>query len=147
MDFFNLKNANTKQVHLQQTSIIQDLTLSLPNVVKGKFRPNFHISFSKILTNKWHHVKVQAESFHLNGHIIRFRLQTQALESPYKTPSSTLAVKGLKNASGKQLPCIAIINTNTKGTNWKVYFTEVVTGWENDRGRESTLCLVFLRPC
>ena len=28
------------------------LTLSLPNVAKGKFRPNFHISFSKILTNK-----------------------------------------------------------------------------------------------
>ena len=40
-------------------------------------------------------MKVQAESFHLNGHIIGFRLQTQKLESPYKTPSSTLAVKGL----------------------------------------------------
>ena len=39
-------------------------------------------------------MKVQAESFHLNGHIIGFRLQTQKLESPYKTPSSTLAVKG-----------------------------------------------------
>ena len=26
-------------------------------------------------------------------HIIGFRLQTQKLESPYKTPSSTLAVK------------------------------------------------------
>ena len=71
------------------------LTLSLPNVAKGKFRPNIQISFSKILTNK-HHVKVQAESFHLNGHIIGFRPQTQTLESPYKTPSSTLAVKGLK---------------------------------------------------
>ena len=44
---------------------------------------------------KWHHVKVQAESFHLNGHIIGFRPQTQKLESPSKTPSSTLAVKGL----------------------------------------------------
>ena len=32
----------------------------------------------------------------LNGHIIRFRPQTQKLESPYKTPSNTLAVKGLK---------------------------------------------------
>ena len=41
-------------------------------------------------------MKVRAESFHLNGHIIGFRLQTQKLESPYKTPSSTLAVKGLK---------------------------------------------------
>ena len=39
---------------------------------------------------------VQAESFHLNGHIIGFRPQTQKLESPYKTPSKTLAVKGLK---------------------------------------------------
>ena len=71
------------------------LTLSLPNVAKGKFRPNFHISFSKILTNKQNHVKVQEESFHLNGHIIGFGPQTQKLESPYKTPSSTLAVKGL----------------------------------------------------
>ena len=33
---------------------------------------------------------------HLNGHIIGFRPQTQKLESPYKTPSNTLAVKGLK---------------------------------------------------
>ena len=32
----------------------------------------------------------------MNGHIIRFRLQTQKLESPYKTPSNTLAVKALK---------------------------------------------------
>ena len=40
-------------------------------------------------------MKVQAESFHLNGHIIGFHLQTQKLESPYKTPSNTLAVKGL----------------------------------------------------
>ena len=28
------------------------LTLSLPNVAKGKFLPNFQISFSKILRNK-----------------------------------------------------------------------------------------------
>ena len=28
------------------------LTLSLPNVTKGKFRPNLQISFSKILKNK-----------------------------------------------------------------------------------------------
>ena len=40
-------------------------------------------------------MKVQAESFHLNGHIIGFRSQTEKLESPYKIPSSTLAVKGL----------------------------------------------------
>ena len=37
---------------------------------------------------------VEAESFHLNGHIIGFRPQTQKLESSYKTPSNTLAVKG-----------------------------------------------------
>ena len=42
-------------------------------------------------------MKVQAESFHLNGHIIGFRPQTQKLESPYKTLSNTLAVKGLIN--------------------------------------------------
>ena len=43
-------------------------------------------------------MKVQAESFHLKGQIIGFRLQTQKLESPYKSPSSTLAVKELKAA-------------------------------------------------
>ena len=42
-------------------------------------------------------MKVLAESFHLNGHIIGFRPQTQKLESPYKTLSNTLAVKGLIN--------------------------------------------------
>ena len=73
------------------------LTLSLPNVAKGKFRPNFQISFSRILTNKLNHVTVQAESFHLNGHIIGSGLQTRKLESPYKTPSSPPAEKGLKN--------------------------------------------------
>ena len=40
-------------------------------------------------------MKGQVESFHLNGHIIGFGPQTQKLESPYNTPSSTLAVKGL----------------------------------------------------
>ena len=40
-------------------------------------------------------MKVQAESFHLNGHIIGFRPQTQKLELPHKTLSNTLAVKGL----------------------------------------------------
>ena len=40
-------------------------------------------------------MKVQTESFHSSGHIIGFRLQTQKLELPYKTRSSTLAVKGL----------------------------------------------------
>ena len=70
------------------------LTLSLPNVVKGKFRPDFQISFSNNLKNKKYHVKVQAGSFHLNGRIVGFRPQTQTLQSPFKTPSSTLAMKG-----------------------------------------------------
>ena len=42
-------------------------------------------------------MKVQAEGFHLNGHIIGFRPQTQELELPHKTLSNTLAVKGLNN--------------------------------------------------
>ena len=68
------------------------LSVLLPNIAKGKFRTDFQISFSKILKNKWHHVQVQAESFHLNGHIIGFGPQTQKFESPYKPPK---AVKGL----------------------------------------------------
>ena len=72
------------------------LTLSLPNLAKGKFRPDFQISFCTILDNKWRHVRVQAESFHLNGHIIGIRPHTQKLESPYKTLPNTLAVKGLR---------------------------------------------------
>ena len=88
-------NFLTKYTKLQR-AILTGLTLLLPNVAKGKFRPKFQISFSNVLTNKSHHVKAQAESFHLNGHIIGFRPQTQKVESPYKTPSSTLAVTGLK---------------------------------------------------
>ena len=41
---------------------------------------------------------VQAESFHLNGHIRGFRPQTQKLASCYKTPPSNLAVKGLRRS-------------------------------------------------
>ena len=54
---------------------------------------------------------VQAESFHLNGHIIGFRPQTQKLESPYKTPSNTLAVKGLKGGH----ECIAVLGQFRSG--------------------------------
>ena len=54
--------------------------------------PNFVLkNFEKQITPC---VKVKAESFHFNGHIIGFCRQTKKLESPYKTPS-TLAVKGL----------------------------------------------------
>ena len=80
-----------------KTGRIETINPFTAKVAKGKFRPNFQISFSKILTNNWQNVTVQAESFHLNGHIIGFRPQTQKLESPYKTPSNTLAVKGLTN--------------------------------------------------
>ena len=47
-------------------------------------------------TNSINDVKVQAESFHLNGHIIGIRPQTQKLELPHKSLSNTLAVIGLK---------------------------------------------------
>ena len=42
-------------------------------------------------------MEVPAESFHLNGHIVGFHPQAQKkrLESPYNTPSNTLAVKGV----------------------------------------------------
>ena len=40
-------------------------------------------------------MKLQTESFHFNGDIIGFGPQTKKLESPFKTPSSTLAVKGV----------------------------------------------------
>ena len=41
-------------------------------------------------------MKVQAESFHLSGHIIGFRPQTQKVQLPHKTLSNTLAVKRVK---------------------------------------------------
>ena len=77
-------------------SSIEFQILSLPNVAKGTFGSNLQVLFSNILTNKYRHAKVQAESFHLNSHIIGFCPQTQKLESPYKTLSNTLAVKELK---------------------------------------------------
>ena len=80
------------------------LNLSLPNVVKGKFGPDFQISNYNILKNKKYHVKLQAGSFHLNGHIVGFRPQTQKLQSPFKTPSSTLPVKGLKKLNQSRQP-------------------------------------------
>ena len=54
-------------------------------------------------------MKEQAESFHLNGHIIEFRPQTQKLESPYndsiKHPGSErvndIAVKPIINQRQK----------------------------------------------
>ena len=37
---------------MKLATLVVSLTLSEPNVAKGKFRPNFQILFSKILTNK-----------------------------------------------------------------------------------------------
>ena len=51
-------------------------------------------------------MKVQAESFHLNGHIGGFHPQTQKLQSAFKTASSTVAVKGLKGT----LICMHFVN-------------------------------------
>ena len=44
-------------------------------------------------------MKVQVERFHLNGHSIGFRPQTQKLEIPDKSRLFTLAVKGLEKKS------------------------------------------------
>ena len=41
----------------------------------------------------------QRAFFLINGHIIGFRPQTKKLESPQKTPSSIVAVKGLTEIS------------------------------------------------
>ena len=51
------------------------------------------------------------ERFHLNGHTIGFRPQTQKLELPYQTPLFTLAVKGLKT---KELTIPIIFSHNIK---------------------------------
>ena len=54
-------------------------------------------------------MKVQIERFHLNGHTIGFRPQTQKLQLPFKTPLFTLAVKGLKT---KELTIPTIFSHN-----------------------------------
>ena len=38
----------------------------------------------------------------MNGHIIGFCPQTQKLQSPFKTPSSTLAVKGFRERKARK---------------------------------------------
>ena len=61
-------------------------------------------------------MKVQAESFHLNGHIVGFHPQIQKFESPYKTPTSTLTVKGLKMATTVYEREICIIDRTPRKT-------------------------------
>ena len=58
-------------------------------------------------------MKVQAENFHLNGHIAGFRPNTQKLESPYRPPSNTQAVKGIKYTIYDWPECMKL----TKGSN------------------------------
>ena len=56
------------------------LTLSLPRVLSSKLRKKYWISFCKFDANKQYHMKVLLNSFHLNGHTLRFHPQTQKLE-------------------------------------------------------------------
>ena len=65
-------------------------------------------------------MKVQAESFHLNGHIIGFRPQTQKLKSPDKTPSNTLEVKGLDETvlSGRTLGPVRVVKYLRSGADY-----------------------------
>jgi len=49
-------------------------------VAKGKIRQNFQISFCKMLSNKWYHVKVPLKGFDLNDHTVGFYLHIQKLE-------------------------------------------------------------------
>ena len=62
---------------------------------KANFDQIFKFHFLKIWeTNST--MCTYRQSFNLNGHITGFRPQTQKLESPYKTLSNFLAVKGLR---------------------------------------------------
>ena len=51
-----------------------------PRVPNTKTEEKSQISFCKIWKNKWYHAKVLLKRFHLNGHTIGFRPQTQKLE-------------------------------------------------------------------
>ena len=77
-------------------------------------------------------MKVQAESLHLNGHIIGFRAQTQKLESPYKTPSNTLTVKGLIQHVSTSYPGFSPTGPygarENLGTRLYMYMAESATG-------------------
>ena len=72
-------------------------------MAKGKFRPNFQNLIFQNCEKQIASCEAQVESFYLNGHSIGFCPQTQKLESPYKTPSNTQAVKGLNTTRGNQI--------------------------------------------
>ena len=52
----------------------------IPKSAKHQNSKKSQISFCKILKNKWYRAKVLLKRFHLNGHTIGFRQQTQKLE-------------------------------------------------------------------
>ena len=54
--FFSLWISETFVLSPKSVETWPSLTLSLPNLAKSKFRPNFRISFCEILKNKLHHV-------------------------------------------------------------------------------------------
>ena len=54
--------------------------------IQKLIRKNPENSFGKILNNELYHVKVLPKRFHLNGHTIGFRQQTQKLELHYMSP-------------------------------------------------------------
>ena len=56
----SLSQGQTPSITLYSRYVLVYLTLSLPKVAK--------VSFSKMLENKWYHVKVLPQRFHLNGH-------------------------------------------------------------------------------
>ena len=68
----SLSQGQTPSITLYSCYVLLYLTLSLPKVVK--------VSFSKMLENKWYHVKVLPQRFHLNGHTTGYFAQTQKLE-------------------------------------------------------------------
>ena len=72
------------------------LTLSLPNMAKGKFRPNFQISFSKILRKKIVSCESTGRelSFEWSHHSISFT--DSKVRVTLQTLSNTMAVRGLK---------------------------------------------------
>ena len=56
------------------------------NSAKHHIQEKFQNLFCKMLKNKWYHAKVPLKRFHLNGHTIGFRPQTQKLELHYMSP-------------------------------------------------------------
>ena len=67
--------------------LLLNFTVSLLVVAKMKSQENakFHF-FVQILQNKQYYAQVLPKRFHLNGHTIGFRIQTQKLELHCMSP-------------------------------------------------------------